>query len=234
MKLIGLVGGMSWQSTLLYYRLLNEEVEKRLGGVHSARILMHSVDFERLARVSSKEEQQKALKHLQEVCVGLEKGGADFLLLCSNTIHFFADGIQEVIGIPLLHIAEATGECIQEAGLDCVGLLGTRHTMKQPFYRQRLEKRGLRVVTPEHDDTLAVHSIIFDELIRGEILETSLANIKQVVQRLEEKGAQGMILGCTELPLLMKQTDFDLPLFDTTTIHAMAASRMAFSSSIGA
>jgi len=224
MKVIGLIGGMSWESSAEYYKILNETVKERLGGLHSAKCIMYSVDFEEIEQLQHAGKWEEATTYMIDAAQRVEKAGADFVLICTNTMHKMADDVQSAIGIPLLHIADATAEKINEQGLNTVGLLGTKFTMEEDFYKGRLkEKFGLAVVVPEEDERTTVHDIIYNELCLGEIRESSREKMKKSIEHLVSKGAEGVILGCTEIPLLVKQKDAAVPLFDTTLIHAQAA-----------
>jgi aspartate racemase len=224
MKTIGLLGGMSWESTLEYYRIINQEVKARLGGLHSARCLLYSVDFAEIESLQHQGRWTHAGSVLAEAARRLELGGADFVVLCTNTMHKVADEIQAGIGISLLHIADATAEKIKAAGMFRVGLLGTRFTMEQDFYRGRLEQRhGLEVVVPEPEAREIVHRVIYDELCRGVIRDSSQAAYRGIIADLVNKGAQGIIAGCTEIELLVHDEDSPALLFPTTRIHAVAA-----------
>jgi len=224
MKVIGLIGGMSWESSAEYYKILNETVKERLGGLHSAKCIMYSVDFEEIEQLQHAGKWGEATTYMIDAAQRVEKAGADFVLICTNTMHKMADDVQSAIGILLLHIADATAEKINEQGLNTVGLLGTKFTMEEDFYKGRLkEKFGLAVVVPEEDERTTVHDIIYNELCLGEIRESSREKMKKSIEHLVSKGAEGVILGCTEIPLLVKQKDAAVPLFDTTLIHAQAA-----------
>lgn len=224
MKTIGLIGGLSWESSAEYYRILNMEVARRLGGLHSAQSLLFSVDFAEIEALQHEGRWDEATAQMIEAAQRVERGGADCLLICSNTMHRMADAVQERISIPLLHIADATGERIRERGLTTVGLLGTRFTMEQDFYRGRLGSRyGLDVLIPEERERQVVHDVIYSELVRGEIRSASREAYQQIIAHLIERGAQGIILGCTEIMLLITQEDSTAPIFDTTTLHAQAA-----------
>ncbi len=228
MKTIGLLGGMSWESTVSYYQVLNREMGRRLGGLHSARVLLLSVDFQEIEELQHKGEWEELGRILAQEARRLEMAGADFLVVCTNTMHLVAPAIQEGVGIPLLHIADATARRIRDAGLDSIGLLGTRFTMEEPFYRGRLvESHGLRVLTPPEADRAIVHRVIYEELVLGKILPESRAEYARIVDDLREQGAEGVILGCTEIGLLLAQEDSPLPLFDTALIHAEAAAAFA-------
>lgn len=224
MRTIGLIGGMSWESTAVYYRLLNERVRDRLGGLHSAKVLMASVDFAPIAKMQAAEDWASALEVLVDAAKNLERGGADFIVLCTNTMHIVAPGLAERVSLPLLHIADPTGEAIRAQGLGRVGLLGTRFTMEKAFYRERLEQKfGLEVVVPEAADRELVHRVIYEELCLGVVREESRRAYQGVVERLVEQGAQAVILGCTEIGLLLRSQDVAVPLFDTTLLHAEGA-----------
>jgi aspartate racemase len=221
---IGLIGGMSWESSAEYYRIINREVRHRLGGVHSARSLMWSVDFGEIEQLQHQGDWDELTRRMIDAAVRLERGGADFVLLCTNTMHRMADDIAAAVDIPLLHIADPTGEKIQAAGFGKVGLLGTAFTMEQDFYKGRLEKVfGLDVLVPDADDQRVVHDIIYKELVAGEIRAESRMAYRGIIARLVARGAQAIILGCTEIMLLVSEADSAVPLFDTTTLHALAA-----------
>lgn len=221
MKKIGLIGGMSWESSLEYYRIINETVKQRLGGLHSAESIMYSVDFDEIEKLQSQGNWQELTKVMIDSAQKLEKAGADLVIICTNTMHKMAGEVQNSINIPLLHIADATAEKIKEKGCKKVGLLGTRFTMEEDFYKGRLiEKHGLEVIVPNSEERQIVHDIIYNELCLGEIKETSKEQFKKVIENLVKNGADGVILGCTEIPLLIKQEDVKVLLFDTTKIHA--------------
>ncbi|TVR05516.1 MAG: aspartate/glutamate racemase family protein [Spirochaetaceae bacterium] len=224
MRTIGLIGGMSWESTLEYYRLINQGVAKRLGGLHSARCLLYSVDFAEIEQLQTAGDWDTAATILADAAARLERGGADFIVLCTNTMHIVADAITAAVSVPLLHIADATADAIRAAGIRTVGLLGTRFTMEQEFYLGRLrDTHRLTVVVPEASDRELVHSVIYTELCRGEIRPQSRTDYVAVIDRMSAAGAEGIILGCTEIGLLIRPADSRLPLFDTTRIHADAA-----------
>ena len=224
MKTIGLLGGMSWESTLEYYRLINQGIKARLGGSHSAQCLLYSVDFAEIEALQHTGEWDALTQRMVAAVRRLERGGADGLVICTNTMHRMADSIQAATHLPLLHIADATAAAVQAAGLDTVGLLGTRFTMQGDFYRGKLEREhGLKVLVPDEPSMDVVHRVIYDELVLGIIREESRAGYLAVIDSLAERGAQGVILGCTEISLLVKQADTSIPLFDTTAIHAQAA-----------
>ena len=229
MKTIGLIGGMSWESTAEYYRIINEAVKERLGGFHSAKIVMYSVDFKEIRELQLEARWDEATNLMIDAARRVERGGADFVLICTNTMHKMAEEVEASISIPLLHIADVTAERIISSGLKKVGLLGSAFTMEQDFYKGRLiDKYGLEVVIPSQIERKVVDNIIFNELCLGEIKDSSREQIKTIMGNLVDDGAQGIILGCTELPSLIKQKDCSVPLFDTTAIHAKAAAEYAF------
>lgn len=228
MKTIGLIGGMSWESTVPYYRQINELTKERLGGLHSARIILYSVDFHDIERLQQAGRWSEAGAVLAGVAGALERAGADLLVLCTNTMHKVAPAIEAAVRIPLLHIADATGEEIKRAGVSTVGLLGTRFTMEQGFYKDRLRQNfGLRVLVPGEKDRNLVHRVIYDELCLGKIVEGSRSEYRKVMAKLVDEGAEAIILGCTEITLLVGQEDTAVPLFDTTRIHARRAAEWA-------
>jgi len=230
MKTIGLLGGMSWESSLEYYRIINETVKKRLGRLHSAQCLMYSVDFAEIEALQHAGEWDKLTRQMIAAVQRLESGGADLTVICTNTMHRMAGEIETATTIPLLHIADAAATAIKASGLKRVGLLGTRFTMEGTFYRDRLEQEhGLEVVIPGEEDREKVHRIIYDELVQGQTRESSRKVYQEVIASLEGQGAQGVILGCTEIPLLIRASDVDIPVFDTTRIHAEAAVDWALS-----
>ena len=224
MKTIGLIGGMSWESTVSYYRAINEAVRTRLGGLHSARLVLFSVDFEEIERLQRAGRWDVAGEVLGDAGRALASAGADFLLICANTMHKVAPVVEAAAGLPLLHVADATAEAILAAGHRRVGLLGTRYTMEQEFYRERLMRpHGLEVVVPDELDRAIVHRVIFDELCRGHVLEASRAEYRRIMAALVSRGVEAVILGCTEISLLVTAADATVPLFDTTLIHAQRA-----------
>ena len=228
MKVIGLLGGMSWESSAEYYRIVNQRVRDRLGGLRSARCLMWSFDFAEIEALQHAGRWDEATALLVEAARRLERGGADFLVLCTNTMHRTAEDLQAAIGLPLLHIADPTAERIKAAGLRRVGLLGTAFTMEQEFYKGRLvERHGLEVLVPDESDRALVHRVIYDELVRGVVEPSSRAVYRDIIARLVARGAEAVILGCTEIMLLVRPEDSPVPLFDTTTIHAEAAVELA-------
>ena len=224
MQTIGLLGGMSWESSIEYYRFVNEAVRDRLGGLHSAKSLMLSVDFAEIEPLQRSGDWAGAGVQLGEAARCLERGGADLLVLCTNTMHRVADDVEAAVSIPLLHIADATAERVRRAGIREVGLLATRYTMEGDFYRRRLEERhGMRVIVPDEPDRTEVHRVIYEELVVGEVRERSRERYRSVMADLVDRGAQALILGCTEIELLVGTDDSDVPVFDTTRIHAEAA-----------
>jgi len=224
MKTIGLIGGMSWESSLTYYRIINETVKARLGGLHSAKSLLFSFDFEEIERLQRAADWAAATQMMVQAAQQLERGGADFMVICTNTMHKMADEMQTAVSIPLLHIADATAAAIQAHGLHKIGLLGTNFTMEEPFYKGRLtEKFGLDVIVPQRPSRQIVHDIIYDELCLGVTKEASRARYRQIMADMAAAGAEGIILGCTEIGLLVNQDDSPVPLFDTTIIHAQTA-----------
>lgn len=220
---IGLIGGMSWESTTLYYQWINKEIQKRLGGLHSAKILLNSVDFSEIESMQRKNEWKKAGFFLSQKAKELEKGGANCILLCTNTMHKVANQIESNISIPFIHIADATANEILKSNINTVLLLGTSFTMNQDFYKSRLQKKGIQVIIPNTNDQKTVHDIIYQELCLGVIKETSKEKYIDVVKKGISMGAQGIILGCTEITMLIGNTKFPIPTFDTTHIHAMSA-----------
>ncbi len=228
MKTIGMIGGMSWESSIEYYRIINEAVKEQLGGLHSARSLMVSVDFAEIEALQRAGDWEQATLAMIEAARSVEAGGADFLIICTNTMHKMADEVQQSIGIPLLNIADATAQAVIAQGLTRIGLLGTRFTMEQAFYRGRLEqKHTLQVLVPGPADREVIHRIIYDELVLGRIEPASKTEYLRIIAGLADDGAEGIILGCTEIGLLVHQADTPLPLFDTTRIHALAAVQFA-------
>ncbi len=230
MKTIGLIGGMSWESTIPYYRQINQTVKERLGGLHSAKIVLYSVDFHEVERLQHAGDWEAAGALMAQVARSLEAAGVDFLVLCTNTMHKVAGSIEAAVSIPLLHIADPTAVQIQQAGHSRVGLIGTRFTMEQAFYRDRLsERHGLQVFTPTPHDRDTIHRIIYEELCLGVVSPASRSEYRRIMAHLVEQGATAIILGCTEISLLVDQQDSAVPLFDTTAIHARAAAEAALS-----
>jgi aspartate racemase len=223
MKTIGLLGGMSWESTQTYYRLLNEAVREQLGGLHSARILLYSVDFADIEVLQQRGDWNQAAKILSEAARSLETAGADCILVCTNTMHKVAPDIARSIQVPLLHIMDGVGEAVLADGLDCVGLLGTRFTMEQRFCIDRLEQKGIRVLVPEAEERARVHQVIFDELCLGVTSESAKADYLAIINNLRQKGAQAIILGCTEIGLLITPADTPVKIYDTTEKHVNLA-----------
>jgi len=224
MKTIGLIGGMSWESSLEYYRILNQTVKEKKGGFHSAKCVMYSVDFEEIEKLQHKGNWDDLTDLMNAAAQRLEKAGADCVLICTNTMHKMAPDVESNTHIPLLHIADVTAQEIKNKGQKKVGLLGTKFTMEQDFYKGRLsEKHGIEVIIPDEEQRTIIHHILYDELVQGEISEDSKDKFKNIIASLEGRGAEGIILGCTEIPLLVKQKDYDIQLYDTTFIHARAA-----------
>ena len=224
MKTIGMIGGMSWESSIEYYRIVNELVNARLGGFHSAKCLMYSVDFAEIEELQHLGKWDEATALMIDAAKRVQNGGAEFLIICTNTMHKMAEQVQQNISIPLLHIADATAEIIKIYDMKRIGLLGTRFTMEEDFYKGRLvDKYGLDVIVPNNDEKAIVHRVIYDELCNGEIKESSKLKLIKIMDHLVENKAEGIILGCTEIGLLIKQEDIRVPLFDTTKIHAEAA-----------
>ena len=227
MKTIGLIGGMSWESTIPYYRIINEVIRDRLGGLHSAKIILHSVEFDEIERYQSNDEWEKGGEILGKAARVLEAAGADFIVICTNTMHKVYPQVASMIGIPVIPIADATADELESCNVRRVGLLGTRYTMMQDFYKKKLTDRGIEVLIPDQKDIDSVNSIIFNELCIGEIREGSRCECLRIISELRERGAEGIILGCTELGMLIGQPDSEIPLFDTTVIHAEKAAEMA-------
>lgn len=232
MKTIGLIGGMSWESTLEYYRIINQEVKARLGGFHSGEIVLYSVDFAEVEECQHQGRWADALEILAGAGRSLAGAGADFALLCTNTMHKLFDKLQIMVPLPLLHIADATGEAIQAQGAKKVGLLGTKFTMEEDFLKSRLRGQyGLDILIPGQNEREIIHRILYHELCLGELKDASREEFRKIIDRLAGQGAQGIILGCTEIPLIVKQEDYDIPLFDTTALHARAAVEFALEKS---
>lgn len=229
MKTVGLIGGMSWESTIPYYRIINEEVKNRLGGLHSAKIVLYSVEFDEIERCQSSGDWEKSGGILGRAAQGLEAAGAEFLLICTNTMHKVAPQVASMVHIPIVHIADATADELEKNHIRRVGLLGTKYTMTQDFYKQILVDRGIDVVIPNEPDIEAVNDVIFHELCVGDVNGESRRRFQRVIDGLREKGAEGVILGCTEIGMLVRQSDSSLPVFDTTVIHAKRAAEMALS-----
>ena len=227
MKTIGLLGGMSWESTVPYYRIINEEIRSALGGLHSAKVLLYSVDFQEIEACQTAGDWDRSAALLSDAAVGLERAGADFLVLCTNTMHRVAPQIAGRVGIPLLHIADAVTAALQAEGISRAALLGTKYTMGQAFYREKLTQAGIEVLVPEGKDAELVNRVIYDELCLGILSEESKRSYLRIIGQLTEQGAQGIVLGCTEIGLLIRQEDTGVPLFDTACIQALAAVRYA-------
>jgi len=227
MLTIGLIGGMSWESSAEYYRLVNTLVRERLGGLHSARCVLYSVDFAEIERLQVEGRWEEAGVVLAGAARSVEAAGADMVLLCTNTMHKVADQVQEAVGIPLVHLADTTAAAVAAAGVETVGLLGTAFTMEQSFYRDRLAGHGLRVLVPTVDDRALVHRVIYDELCVGVVRDDSRDAYREVIERLVKEGAQGIVLGCTEIELLIGQDDSPVPIFPTTRLHVEAAVELA-------
>jgi aspartate racemase len=228
MKTIGLIGGMSWESSIEYYRIINETAREKLGGLHSAKSLMVTVDFAEIEKLQHEDRWDEAAQILVKCAQDLERGGADCIVLCTNTMHKLADQIIANVNIPFLHIADATAEKIVAAGMKKIGLLGTRFTMEHDFYKGRLiQNFGLDVLVPDKADRDIVHRVIYEELVQGKIVDASRIEYKRIMESLIADGAEGIILGCTEIELLVKQEDSRMPLFPTTSIHAVAAVEFA-------
>ncbi|QJD58016.1 aspartate/glutamate racemase family protein [Pseudomonas sp. gcc21] len=223
MKTIGMLGGMSWESTQSYYTALNRGINQQLGGLHSAKIILHSIDFAELAEMQAQDNWDQAAALLGDAAVAVQSAGADFLLICANTMHKVAPAIQQRIGIPILHLADATAGVLKADGITRAGLLGTRYTMEQAFYRERLEAQGIDVLVPEAQDRALVHDIIYSELCQGIVTEQSRTRYLAVIDELAANGAQAVILGCTEIALLVQQQHSTVPLYDTTQIHVNEA-----------
>ena len=224
MKTIGLIGGMSWESSVEYYRIINELVAAKLGGLHSAKSLMASVDFAEIEILQHQDRWEEAAQMLARAAKSLESSGADFIVLCTNTMHKVADEVQASVNIPLLHIAEATAQRVVDSGIQNVGLLGTRFTMEEDFYKGRLERKyGLKVSVPGREEREAIDRVIYDELVVGKVERRSKEQYVEIMDRMVDQGAEGIILGCTEIGLLVHQSDSRVPLFDTARIHAEAA-----------
>lgn len=227
MKTIGLIGGMSWESTSEYYRIINEEIKERLGGLHSAKCLINSVDFEEIERCQSSGDWDGAGEILGNAAYSLQKGGADFIIICTNTMHKVVGKIKAKIDIPVLHIADATAKEIKRKDIQKVGLLGTKYTMEQDFYKSRIEEHDIKIIVPSGTNREKVNEVIYTELCLGKIVVQSREYYKRVIEELVQEGAQGIILGCTEIGLLIKQENVSVPIFDTNHIHAIEAVKVA-------
>lgn len=228
MKTIGLIGGMSWNSTLEYYRIINESFARRLGSLHSARLVLYNLDFDEIQRAQHKGRWDDTANILVDAGNAVKRAGADFLVICTNTMHKVADDVERKVGLPLLHIIDVTGDAVREQGLHQIGLLGTRFVMEGSFYQERLRDRfSIDVLVPTEDDIDAIHQIIYDELCEGKIKVSSRRVCADIISKLVNKGAEGIVLGCTELPLLIQPGDIHVPIFDTTRLHAEAAANLA-------
>ena len=223
LKTIGLIGGMSWESTVTYYKIINETIKEKLGGLHSAKCILYSVDFQEIEECQANGNWEKSGEILGEAANNLEKAGADFIVICTNTMHKVVNQIKEKISIPILHIAEMTAEKILEKGLKNIALLGTKYTMEQDFYKSKLIEKGINVIIPDKNDIEIINEVIYDELCLGTINSDSKKKFLEIVDKLRNKGVEGIILGCTEIGLLIKNEDTDVPLFDTAIIHAEQA-----------
>ena len=223
LKTIGLIGGMSWESTVTYYKIINETVKEKLGGLHSAKCILYSIDFQEIEECQANGNWEKSGEILGEAANNLEKAGADFIVICTNTMHKVVNQIKEKISIPILHIAEMTAEKILEKGLKNIALLGTKYTMEQDFYKSKLIEKEINVIIPDKNDIEIINKVIYDELCLGTINSNSKKKFLEIVDKLRSKGAEGIILGCTEIGLLIKNEDTDVPLFDTAVIHAEEA-----------
>jgi aspartate racemase len=224
MKTIGLIGGLSWESSAVYYRIINELVRDKLGGTHSAKIIMYSVDFSEFEQLQHQGDWDKLTELMIDAGMRLKNGGADFIVICTNTMHKTAEAVENQVGIPLLHIADAAATEVKKMGLRKVALLGTRFTMEQDFYKARLlEKHGIEVVIPDRGEREVIHSVIYNELVLGKVLDSSREAFVKIIGRMNDVGAEGVVLGCTEIPLLISQKDSAIPIFDTTRLHASAA-----------
>ena len=227
MKTIGLIGGMSWESTSLYYQIINEYIQHKKGGLYSAKCILYSVNFEEISSMQKTGQWQKCGEILGNIAKNLETAGADFITICTNTMHKVVPDMQKYINIPIIHIAEATYNRIKEAGIKNIGLLGTKYTMKEDFYKNILIDKGLNVIIPEDDEVEFINNVIFNELCKGDIKAESKRKFLEIVDRLKLKGAEGVILGCTEIVMLISQKDIDIKVFDTTQIHAETAAELS-------
>lgn len=227
MKTIGLIGGMSWESSLEYYRIINEEVKNKLGGLHSAKCILYSVDFEEIERYQAEGDWESSGELLGNVAQALEKAGAEMIVICTNTMHKVIKHIEDKVSLPIVHIADSTANQIQKSKISTVGLLGTKYTMEQDFYKTRIEFNGIKVLVPNEEDRTGINKVIYEELCLGKIQQESRDYYKEVIKRLVDDGAEGIILGCTEIGLLVKPEDSEVPLFDTTRIHAIESVNLA-------
>lgn len=227
MKTIGMIGGMSWESTAVYYRTANQLVREHLGGLHSAKIVLASVDFHETNALQKADDWATAGEVLAQHARNLQASGADMILICTNTMHLVYEAVQAAVSVPVIHLADVTAEAIRRQQLDRVGLLGTAFTMEKPFYRDRVASHGIEVLVPEADDRVTIHDAIFDELTRGIVRDDTRARVTEIIQRLAAQGAEGIILGCTELELLISEADSPVPVFPTATLHVEAAVKQA-------
>lgn len=227
MKTIGLIGGMSWESTSLYYKTINEYIKNKLGGLYSAKCILYSVNFEEISRLQKSGDWKKCGEILGETAKKLETAGADFIVICTNTMHKVVPDMKKYINIPVIHIAEAAYNKIAPTGIKNIGLLGTKYTMQQDFYKSILIEKGLNVIIPDEEDIEFINNVIFNELCCGEIKAESKKKFLEIVEKLKNKGAEGVILGCTEIVMLISQKDIDIPVFDTTEIHAETAAQLS-------
>jgi len=227
MKMIGVIGGMSWQSTVPYYQLINRGVAERLGGFHSARLLLHNVDFSEIEVRLRESRWNELARILGDAAVGLERGGAELILMATNTLHRVADEVEARLRVPFLHILDVAARGILATPARRIGILATRFSMVEPFYRERLERHGLRTLSPPAEDRDRVHQIIFEELVHGRVVDASRQALRDAARRLISQGAEGIVLGCTELGMLMAPGDLEVPIFDTTVLHAQEAVRLA-------
>lgn len=230
MKTAGLIGGTSWESTIPYYRIINEAVRERMGGLHSAKIVLYSLEFGELEKYQSAGDWDSVTDMVALAAYGLEMAGADFIMICSNTLHKVAPVLQKLISVPVLHIGDTLTDALRQAGIKRAALLGTELTMGESFYKERLERAGIEVLTPEGDDAQIVDSVVFRELCMGIVSDKAKSEYLRIIDGLVEKGAQGVILGCTEMGMLLKAQDTDVPLFDTAAIHAKKAAELMFES----
>lgn len=229
MKKIGLIGGMSWESTSLYYKIINEYISRKKGGLYSAECILYSVDFNEISSLQKSGNWKKCGEILGNIAKKLETAGADFIVICTNTMHKVVPDVEKYINIPVIHIAEAAYNKIKQAGIKNIGLLGTKYTMKEDFYKKILFEKGLNVIIPNDDDMEYINNVIFNELCRGEIKHQSKEKFLEIVEKLKSKGAEGVILGCTEIVMLISQKDIDIKVFDTTEIHAETAAELSLS-----
>ncbi len=227
MKTIGLIGGMSWESTVPYYAIINEAVKERLGGLHSAKIILYSVEFDEIEKCQSEGDWDRSAAILSDAAEKLERAGADAILICTNTMHKVYAQIQSRVSVPVIHIGDATADALEKNGVKKVALLGTKYTMTEDFYKSRLVARGFKVLIPKEDDIRLVNRVIFDELCRGEVNDASRDEFSRIIAGLKAEGAEAVILGCTEIGILVKQKDSVLPVYDTTVIHAKRAAQFA-------